>query len=83
MKKRSKKNTNGKCIMFVNGNCSFDCPNARLEAACDRWDLDSSDFGVEYIECSDCRYFDDLCSCYDCYMMGNKDYCPKFEELKK
>lgn len=74
---RSRKPTNGKCEMFVNGNCSYDCPNAKLEAACDKWDLEPSDFGMEYTECKDCMYNDDNCDCDDCYMKGNKDYCPK------
>lgn len=73
--------TNGKCEKFVNGNCSCFCPNADLQGACDRWDLDPSDFGMEYIECKDCVYADDVCTCDDCYMMGEKNYCPK--EMEK
>lgn len=62
---------------FVNSHCSYDCPNAKLEYACDRWDLDPSDFGMEYIKCKECIYDDSNCTCNDCYMQGNKDYCPK------
>lgn len=69
--------TKGKCEKFVNANCSYRCPNAQLESACDRWDLDPSDFGMEYINCRECHLFDDLCTCKDCYMEGNKEYCPK------
>lgn len=72
-----RKTTNGKCEDFVNAHCSYDCPNANLEYACDRWDLDPSDFGMEYIKCKDCYYYDDNCTCNDCYMENNKDYCPK------
>ena len=75
--KSSRKVTNGKCDRFVNGHCSYDCPNASLEGACDRWDLEPSDFGMEYIKCKDCSYWDDNCSCDDCFMQCNKDYCPK------
>lgn len=77
-----KKPTNGKCEHFVNAQCSYHCPNASLESACDRWDLDPSDFGMEYIKCKECMYFDDDCSCDDCYMMGKKEYCPKEMENK-
>lgn len=66
------------CKYFVNGNCSYRCPNAALEGACNRWDLDPSDFGMEYIDCKDCYMNEDNCTCEnDCYVMGNKDYCPK------
>lgn len=46
--------SNGKCSNFINANCSYNCPNAALEAACNRWDLDPGDFGIEYIECKEC-----------------------------
>lgn len=72
-----RKITNGKCYKFVNAHCSYDCPNAQLESACDRWDLDPSDFGMEYIKCNDCFHNDECCSCNDCYMQGNTAYCPK------
>lgn len=72
---------NVKCDKFVNAHCSYHCPNAQLEGACDRWDLDPSDFGLEYINCKDCYYSDDVCNCNDCFMQGNKEYCPK--EMEK
>lgn len=74
---RSRKPTNGKCESFVNGHCSYHCPNADLELRCQTWDLDPSDFGMEYIKCRECNYYDDNCTCNDCYMKNNKDYCPK------
>lgn len=74
---RSCKPTNGKCENFVNGHCSYHCPNANLEYKCQTWDLDPSDFGMEYIKCRECNYYDDNCTCDDCYMEGNKGYCPK------
>lgn len=79
MKKALKKKTptNGKCEYFCNAHCSYHCPNASLEGACDYWDLDPSDFGMEYISCRECLYNDKFCSCDDCYFMGNKEYCPK------
>ena len=76
-KTRSRKITNGKCEGFVNGHCSFHCPNADLEYRCQVWDLDPSDFGMEYIECNNCQYYDDECTCEDCYMQNQIDYCPK------
>lgn len=69
--------TNGKCINFVNGNCSINCPNAKLKSACDYWDLDVSDFGMEIISCKECSYSDEYCSCDDCCVNGVKGYCPK------
>lgn len=78
--KRRKKPTNGKCDYFVNANCSYNCPNAKLEYACDKWDLDPSDFGLEHITCKECHYNDNNCNCDDCYMKGNKDYCEKEKE---
>lgn len=65
------------CKGFVNGNCLYKCPNAQLESACDRWDLDPSDFGMEYIKCKDCYMNDENCTCEDCYMMNDVKYCPK------
>lgn len=32
-RRRPKKPTNGKCSNFINGNCSYNCPNAALEGA--------------------------------------------------
>lgn len=63
-----------------NGNCSFNCPNAALEGACDRWDLDPSDFGMEYTDCEECQYWDDNCTCEDCYVQFDPEYCPKRKE---
>lgn len=60
--------TNGKCSNFI---------NAALEAACDRWDLDPSDFGMERIDCEDCYMNDDDCTCDDCYVQYNPEYCTK------
>lgn len=71
--------TNGKCKKFVNANCSYNCPNAYLEKACDKWDLDPIDLGMDYIKCKECIYYDKYCKCDDCYMMGDKEYCPKEE----
>lgn len=65
-RKRSFEPTNGKCGNFINANCSYNCPNAALEAACDRWDLDPSDFGMERISCKECMYWEDNCTCEDC-----------------
>lgn len=70
--------TNGKCSGFVNANCCFDCPNAKLEAACDYWDLDPSDFGMRKISCKECQYNDDNCSCEDCYLKGKPEYCWRY-----
>lgn len=74
--KRPETPTNGKCGNFINGNCSFNCPNAALEAACDRWDLDPSDFGVERIDCKECQYWDDNCTCEDCFVQFDPEHCP-------
>ena len=76
-KGRKKKPTKGKCEGFVNGHCSYHCPNAELEGACDRWDLEPSDFGMEYITCNECTYNDDNCTCDDCYMQYEESYCIK------
>lgn len=76
--KKSNKPTNGKCKYFCNANCSYNCPNAQLEGACNYWDLDASDFGMEYIDCHECQYNDDDCSCDDCYLKGDKEYCSKY-----
>lgn len=75
--------TNGKCENFVNDNCGYNCPNAALEAACDRWDLDPSDFGMEYIDCEECMYWDDNCTCDDCFVQFNPEYCPKPKKLER
>jgi len=80
MRRKQKAPTNGKCNNFINANCSFRCPNAALEAACDRWDLDPSDFGMERIDCKDCYMNDENCSCDDCYVQFNHEYCPKKED---
>lgn len=77
---RIKAPTNGKCSNFINANCSFNCPNAALEAACDRWDLDPGDFGMERISCKDCYMDDDNCSCDDCYVQFDQEYCTKKKE---
>lgn len=79
-KRRPKEPTNGKCSNFINDNCSFNCPNAALEQACDRWDLDPSDFGMEYTDCEECQYWDDNCTCEDCYVQFDPEYCPKRKE---
>lgn len=72
------------CKGFVNGNCSMNCPNAKLESACDRWDLNPSDFGMEYIDCKECYMSAENCTCEeDCYVYGNKDYCPKASNNRK
>ena len=75
--------TNGKCDMFINAHCSYDCPNAALEAACARWDLDPSDFGMERTDCKDCYMNDDCCTCEDCYMQYDPEYCPKKKEMRE
>lgn len=75
--------TNGKCENFINGNCSYNCPNAALEAACDRWDLDPSDFGMERIKCKDCYLNDDCCTCDDCFVQFDPEYCPKPKKPEK
>lgn len=64
-----------KCDNFINANCSFNCPNAKLEEACNRWDLDPSDLGMEYTDCKYCHMNDDNCTCDDCYVQYNPDYC--------
>lgn len=69
--------TNGKCQKFINANCSYRCPNAALEAACDRQDLDPGDFGMEYTDCKDCYMNDDNCTCDDCYVQYDPEYCTK------
>lgn len=79
---RTRKIKNGKCESFVNGHYSYHCPNADLEYKCDIWDLDPSDFGIEYIKCKDCMYYDDEYTCEDYYMENNKDYCPKMKGAK-
>lgn len=68
------------CKNFCNVHCSFDCPNAALERACDRFDLDFSDFGMERIDCDDCQYSDDNFTCDDCYFMNVPEYCFKVQK---
>lgn len=75
-----KKPTNGKCKNFINANCSFNCPNASLDYACDRYDLDPSDFGMERISCKNCYLNDDNCTCDDCFVQFKKEYCSKKKE---
>ena len=54
-----------------------------LEAACARWDLDPSDFGMERTDCKDCYMNDDCCTCEDCYMQYDPEYCPKKKEMRE
>lgn len=81
--KKSRSTTKGKCSNFVNANCSYNCPNAALELACDRWDLDPTDFGMERITCKECNYNDDNCDCEDCYVNGVDGYCKKAKRKGK
>ena len=62
------------CENFCNAHCSFDCPNAAIEAFENKYDIPASDAGYEYIKCSECSYNVKFCSCDDCYFLGSK-YC--------
>lgn len=60
-----------KCEHFCNAHCSFDCPDAAVEAFERRYDIPASDAGYERIDCRDCRYNDKYCTCDDCYFKGS------------
>ena len=64
------------CEFFCNAHCSFDCPNAAIEAFENKYDIPASDAGYEYIKCYDCSYNDKFCSCDDCYLLGS-EFCKK------
>ena len=65
-----------KCEYFCNAHCSYDCPNAAIEAFEERFDIPASDAGYERVKCRDCRYADKHCTCGDCYFKGGKE-CPE------
>lgn len=71
-----------KCENFCNAHCSYDCPNAEIEAFEERFDIPASDAGYERIKCRDCRYSDKRCTCEDCYFKGSAE-CPRTEMLMK
>lgn len=66
-----------KCESFVNGHCCcFDCPNIRYDECQEWYGIPASDMGLERIDCKDCMYADESCSCDDCYLQKTH-YCPK------
>lgn len=68
-----------KCKHFCNYHCSTsDCPNIQCDMFEDRYDLSSSEIGLERVNCKNCEYSDKNCDCDDCYFVGSKD-CPEIQ----
>lgn len=64
-----------KCKEFGNLHCcTSDCPNIRCDEFEERYDLPSSDIGLERVACRHCEYNDKNCTCDDC-LFQNSEYC--------
>ena len=64
-----------KCHRFVNANCSFNCPNAAIEAWEDKYDLDAGrELSINRTSCNECQYNDKYCTCEkDCYLYRTEE----------
>lgn len=68
-----------KCEHFTNGRCAYECPNISIDSWEDHFELDAKrELGIERVICRECRFFDDNCTCDDCYFKFSKD-CPNNE----
>ena len=64
------------CKDFCNWHCStMDCPHVRWSYIMNATPYDPTDVGEERIDCEECQYRDDYCTCNDCYFEGTEE-CP-------
>lgn len=69
------------CPKFCNGNCSYRCPNATIEAYDEKWGGPAAeDMGLEKVECKDCYLNEERCDY--CYFQ-NTEECPEYKEKKQ
>lgn len=66
-----------KCKHFCNYHCSTsDCPNIQCDMFEEKYDLPSSEIGLERTACKYCQYNDKNFTCDDCLFKGSM-YCPE------